>query len=115
MFKQLMVWRNVEVDSQWTMHGWTLVTFGDRPASCILEIYKDLAADAGQHVDSEAAKAIKEDTYADDGVTGGSEETVTRMISEVIKEKDGSLLFSGTFSQIFSKAGFTPKMIVRSR
>ena len=47
-------------------------------ASCILEICKDLAADAGQHIDPEAAKAIKEDTYVDDSVTGCSEEAVRR-------------------------------------
>ena len=83
MFKRLMVWRNGDVDTKWTTYRWTVVSFGDRPASCILEICKDLAADAGQHIDPQAAKAIKEDTYVDDGATGGSEQVVRRMIGEV--------------------------------
>ena len=56
-------------------------------AFCILKICKDLVADAGQHINPQAAKAIKEDTYVDNGATGGSEEVVRRMIGEV---KDGS-------------------------
>ena len=66
LFKRLMVWRNGVLDTKWTTYGWTVVNFGDRPASCILEICKDLAADAGQHINPEAATAIREDTYIDD-------------------------------------------------
>ena len=62
MFNQLMVWRNGKGEAQWTTYNWLVVTFGDRPASCILKICKDLAADARQHIDPEAAKSIEEDT-----------------------------------------------------
>lgn len=114
MFMRLMVWRNGNVQSEWTVYGWVVVAFGDRPASCILEICKDLAAEAGEEIDPEAARAIREDTYVDDGATGGTEESVNRMVGDVSVKEDGSLAYSGTLSQIFQKAGFTPKMFVRS-
>ena len=47
----------------------------------------------------EAAKRIKQDTYVDDGVTGGTQTQVDRFIGE--KSADGS--FSGTISQILGK------------
>ena len=68
------------LDTKWTTYSWMVVTFGDRPASCILEICKDIAADAGQDIDPEAARVIQEDTYVDNGATRGSEETIRRMI-----------------------------------
>ena len=55
-----------------------------------------------------------EDTYVDDGATGGNKETVARMIGDVLVSEDRSLLYSGTLSQIFLKGGFKLKMIVRS-
>ena len=61
-----------------------------------MEICKDLVADAGQDIDPEAARAIREDTYIDDGATGGSEESVRRMIGDVTEEDDGSLTYSIT-------------------
>ena len=72
MLKHLMVLRTGDVDTKWMTYRWTVVTFGERPASSILDICKDLAADADQHINPQAAKAIKEDTYIYDGATGGS-------------------------------------------
>ena len=65
-------------------------------------------------MDKVVAIAISEDTYVDDGATGGDEETVMRMIGDVLINEDGSLSYSGTLSQIFEKGGFKLKMIVRS-
>ena len=113
-FKRLMVWRNGEKESEWKNYGWQVVAFGDRPASCTLEICKDLTAKAGEHIDPVAAKAITEDTYVDDGATGGDEETAQRMIGEVSIQDDGSLSYTGTLSKIFELGGFNVKMIVRS-
>ena len=79
-----------------------------------MEISKDLTAQAGKDIDEVAAVAISEDTYVDDGATGGDEETVMRMIGDVSINEDGSLSYSGTLSQIFEKGGFKLKMIVRS-
>ena len=113
-FKRLMVWRNGEKNGEWQNYGWQVVAFGDRPASCTLEICKDLTAKAGEHIDPVAARAITEDTYVDDGATGGDEETAQRMIGEVSTLEDGSLAYTGTLSKIFKKGGFNMKMIVRS-
>ena len=111
---RLMVWRNGDLEADWQSYGWKVVAFGDRPSSCILEISKDLAAKAGENLDPVAARAISEDTYVDDGATGGDEETAKRLIGEVTVHEDGSLSYSGTLSQIFQKGGFKLKMIVRS-
>ena len=112
-FKRLMVWKNGERNGQWQIYGWQVVAFGDRPSSCILEICKDLTAKAGEHIDPVAARAISEDTYVDDGATGGDEEAAQKMIGEVSVLEDGSLSYTGTLSQIFKQGGFSIKMIVR--
>ena len=43
--------------------------FGDRPAACGLSVGIEMVADAGVHIDSEAAAMIKLG-YVDDGVGG---------------------------------------------
>ena len=78
-----------------------------------MEISKDLTAHADKDIDEVAAIAISEDTYVDDGATGGDEETVMRMIGDISINEDSSLSYSGTLSQIFEKGGFKLKMIVR--
>ena len=114
LFKRLMVWRNGDKNKEWENYGWQVVAFGDRPSSCVLEICKDLTANAGESLDPEAARAIREDTYVDDGATGGDEETAQRLIGETFTAEDGSLAYTGTLSQIFERGGFRVKMIVRS-
>ena len=114
LFMRLMTWRNGDKQADWEDYGWLAVAMGDRPASCIMELAKSDVADAGVDIDPVAARAIKEDTYVDDGASGGSEEAVSRMIGDVQELPDGSLTYTGTLSQIFSKAGFRVKMIVRS-
>ena len=114
LFMRLMTWRDGNKQADWEDYGWQTVAFGDRPASCIMELAKSDAAEAGTHIDPVAARAIREDTYVDDGATGGSEEAVTKMIGEVHEKPDGSLTYTGTLSQILGNAGFKVKMIVRS-
>ena len=57
---------------------------------------------------------IINDGYVDDALSGGSLEEVEKMKSEVTKNEDGSLSYSGTVSQILDTVGLTPKMIVQS-
>ena len=97
-------------DDDWEDYAFDCVHFGDRCAACQLEVAKDLIADEFGVIDPEAAKRIKQDTYVDDGVTGGTQAQVDRFIGE--KSADGS--FSGTISQILGKGGFKLKAIVRS-
>ena len=68
---RLMVWRDGKQGEEWQSYGWKVVAFGDRLSSCVLEISKDLMALAGKDFDEVAATAISEDTYVDDGATGG--------------------------------------------
>ena len=70
---------------------------------------KDLAAAAGEEIDPEAAMRIQEDTYVDDGVTGGTPEQVARFIG--IKTEDGT--FDGTSPRILAKANFKSRLALQ--
>ena len=103
------VWKFCD-EEPWQDYAFDCVHFGDRSAACQLEVAKDLIADEFKYIDPEASKLIKEDTYVDDGVGGGTPSQVERFIGE--KQPDGS--FNGTVSQILSKGGFKIKAIVKS-
>ena len=62
-----LVWRFSPSD-QWKDYGFVVVAFGDRPAAEFLELSRGLTADAGKHLDSEASRKLKNDSYVDDGV-----------------------------------------------
>ena len=113
MFMRLMVWRATENDD-WVVYGFLVVTFGDRPATCITSHCLNLAAEAGRLLDPKAALCLQNDIYCDDICTGGSKDDVSRMVGQVSESADGKLAYSGTLSQILSKAGFAVKMMVTS-
>ena len=102
-FMRLMVWINGKTEDTWQSYGWKVVAFGDQPSSCFLEIPKKLTALAGEDIDKVAARSISQDTYVDDGATGGDEETAERLIGEVLTKDDGLLAYSGTLSRIYKK------------
>ena len=54
------------------------------------------------------SKKLLEDTYVDDGTTGGSKKEIDRMIG--VKLPDGS--FSGTIPSIMKKVGLKLKTII---
>ena len=87
----LMVWRDGRQGEEWQSYGRKVVAFGDCLSSCILKISKDLTAHARNDIDEVAAMAISEDTYVDNGTTGGDEETAKRLIGDVLNNEDGSL------------------------
>ena len=111
-FLRLMVWRMD--DNSWKIFGYQVVAMGDRPAACTLELVKDIAAEMGEEVDLVTALRIKEDTFVDDGCTGGTEEEVRRMIGTVTESEEGSLQYSGLVQVILEKISFRIKMMVRS-
>ena len=113
MFMRLMVWRRDE-QSDWTVYGFLVVTFGDRPATCITAHCLRLAAEAGRHLDPKAAQCLESDIYCDDICTGGTQEEVDRMVGEASAAEDGALVYTGTMGQILKKAGFRAKMMVTS-
>ena len=100
-FMHLMVWRNGKTEDTWQSYGWKVVTFGDRPSSCVLEIAKELTELAGEDIDKVAARSIARDTYIDNGAMGGDKETAERLIGEVSTKDDGLLAYTGTLSHIF--------------
>ena len=103
------VWKFRDEDD-WEDFAFDCVHFGDCCAATQLEVGKDLAAAAGMDIDPEAALRIQEDTYVDDGVTGGTPEQVARFMG--VKTEDGT--FDGTIPQILAKANFKIKAMTFS-
>ena len=97
---RLMVWRGGDAKADWQSYGWKVVAFSDRPSSCILEIAKDLTAHAGKDIDPVAANAISQDTYVEDGATGGDEKTAKRLIGEMTLNQDSSLTYLSCILEI---------------
>ena len=85
------VWK-FDDDADWEDYAFDKVHFGDCPAATILEVSKDLSADAGEYIDKEAAERIRRDIYVDDGLTGGKKQQVARFMGE--KDAEGN--FNGT-------------------
>ena len=85
------------------------VHFGDRPAACQLEVSKVKIAAKGRDIDPEAADKLVEDSYVDDGFTGGDIATVERMVGK--KDENGA--YDGTMSQILALGGYQVKEIVK--
>ena len=100
-YMRLMVWQDGKKEAEWQSYGWNMVAFGDCPLSCILEISKDLTAHDGKDIDKVVARCISQDTYVNDGATGGDEEIANRLIGEVWINEDSLLTYTGTLSQIF--------------
>ena len=106
-----LVWRCGGDD--WRTFGITRMHFGDRPAAVGLEVAKAKVADAGQHLDGEAAAMLKKG-YVDDGIGGGGSETVNRLIGEETYDATmGKATYTGTVSQIMSLGGFKIKYMIR--
>ena len=82
-FMRLVVWK-FGPDGEMETFGHTCVGFGDKPASNCLEVSKDKIAEAGADIDPEASEKIISDTYVDDGDTGGSHESVDRMMGTLM-------------------------------
>ena len=101
------VWRFNE-DHDWEDFAFDCVAFGDYPAANLLEIGRDKTADAGKDIDPTAARKIKDDSYVNDNVSGGTYEEVRRMKGSRLP--DGS--YSGTMRQILDLGNLRMKVIV---
>ena len=55
LFLRLIVWRFGDEEADWETYGFSCMTFGDVPASVILELVKALAAAKYEHIDPMAA------------------------------------------------------------
>ena len=70
-----LVWRSGDDDKNWLTFGLTRMHSGDRCAVCGLEVAKAKVAELGNTIDPEAVVMIKK-TYVDDGLGGGTKNTV---------------------------------------
>ena len=102
-----LVW-HFSPDDPWQEFGFDTVAFGDKPAATLLEICKDVTVDAGENIDLVAAKKLKEDSYVDDFVTGGSKSEVVKMMGERL----GKGVYSGTVSAILKKGNLKVKVMI---
>ena len=99
------VWRFDENDD-WQDYAIDRVHFGDTPAATSLEVSKDKIAEKGKDIDEQASKVIIQDIYVDDGVSGGKDDDVQRMVGEM--DADGKYK-GGTISKILQLGNFNVK------
>ena len=115
------LWMRMDPKSEdWKLYGFTCVQFRDRPAAVLMSIAVEKASETYKEVAEalnlkeedvkEDAKKLLQDTYVDDGTTGGRAKDVSRMLGE--KLQDGS--FSGTISRMMQSVGLRLKTIVSS-
>ena len=109
-----MLWRDVDESVAFKTFGYLVMGFGDRPAAAILHVALDLVGDLGANIDARASHAIRNEMYADDGLTGGSRAEVERMMGDAITAEDESTLYTGTIAQVLGMAKMKPKMMVAS-
>ena len=107
-----LVWRFGDTSKKFKVYGFRVMTFGDKPAACGLEIAKELVVEAGEDVCAETAKIMRQGSYVDDSMGGGDLETVDKLVGQV-ENVNGHLSYSGTVSQILSIGGMKPKVMVR--
>ena len=81
----------------WEVYAYTRATFGNLAAGLVLSIAKRRVADEGMGIDAMAAEQLKEFTYVDDLIMGGTVRDVERMRGVRI---DGQ--YSGTIPQILA-------------
>ena len=95
--------------SDWEVFGFERVTFGDLAAGLVLEVAKRRVANLGEEIDPLAAQQLKDFTYVDDSIMGGSREEVDRMRGT---RKDGE--YSGTVPHILARGALKVKFMAVS-
>ena len=111
MHMRRLVWRWGCQDQEWKTYGITRMHFGDVVAMCGLDVSLKRVAEAGRKVDPEAAEMLAHG-YVDDGLGGGDEATVDKLIGEETWE-DEKPRYSGTVQQILGLGSFGLKVMVR--
>ena len=94
-------WRDMKLDVEPCTYGIEKVMFGDRPAATIAAVALAETAEIFKHIDENASKKIKEDTYVDDILTG----------ADSIEEVN---VLKNNITTILSKGGFERKGFVTS-
>ena len=95
--------------SSWKTYGYTRANFGDLAAGLMLEVGKRRIANLGMQIDPLAAQQLKDKSYVDDSILGGSRAEAERMRGERVG--DG---YTGTVAQILAKGAMTIKFMAIS-
>ena len=131
MHMRRLVWRDSE-DEPWKTYGINRMHFGDRPAAAGLEVAKKKVAEYGRSVDSQTADIIMRG-YVDDGLGGGEEEVVKKLVGDesfgtgpleetggVTGHSTAAFLspskpkYTGTVAKIMGLGGFQIKYMIRN-
>ena len=109
-----LIWRFGKKGEKFIIFGFNVVTYGDRPASTILEVVKRLMNELGIEVDWETATLMDEASYVDDCMIGFEElEKLAKFLGEVSKSEDGTKFsYTGTIAQILKLVGFEAKCMI---
>ena len=98
-----------KMEDEWEDLAFTRATFGDVAAGLILEVAKRRVAELGRDVDPVAAQQLRDYSYVDDNLMGGSQEDVARMRGERV---DGE--YTGTVPRILAKGAMRVKFMAVS-
>ena len=101
-----VLWRDGKVGTPWRMYGFRVVSMGDTPAACFMELTRKKTADKAGHIDPAAAVKIKKDAFVDDISTGGRKAECERFKGF---ENPETLVCNGTMPQILAEGGFDIK------
>ena len=96
-----LLWRHLDTSAEFKCYGIETVNFGDRPAAAIVTIAVRRTAEIYKDVNPTAARAIIDDIYMDDIVTGADNKEKAESLKEGI-------------SKILPKGGFKEKGFVMS-
>ena len=105
-----VMWRHGDKTQQWKIYGFRVVSMGDTPAACLLEIVITITVHMFGKTDLVAAHRLKWDRFVDDLTSGGTKEEVSRFKGE---EKEDQK-YTGTMPQILSNASLNLKAVVIS-
>ena len=94
---------------RWKTYGYTRANFGDLAAGLMLEVGKRRIANMGMEIDPLAAQQLKDKSYVDDSILGGSQADAERMRGE--RSGDG---YTGTVARILAKGAMTIKFMAIS-
>ena len=101
-----VLWRDNKVGTPWRMYGFKVVSMGDTPAACFMELTRKRTAVKGGDLDPSAAKRIQKDAFVDDITTGGNKAECVRFKGV---EDPVTLKCDGTIPQILAVGGYSVK------
>ena len=106
-----VLWRDGDVGTPWRIYGFKVVSMGDSPAACLMELTRNMTAERAKHVDPVASKKVKKDAFVDDIPTGGTKAECDRFKG---KEDPDTLACDGTIPEILSYGGYEVKAMGQS-